>query len=85
MGVAGLVGSQELMEFAVVGRTVNIAARLQDLTRQHDADILVTEDVQKTLAPRFALRELPPAQVRGVDRALAIYAVLSSDAEEARA
>lgn len=76
VGVAGLIGSQELMEFAVVGRTVNIAARVQDLTRQHDADILVTEDVKRALAPRFALRELPPASLRGVDRPVAVHAVL---------
>ena len=32
-GVVGLVGSKDLMEFAFVGRTVNVSARVQELTR----------------------------------------------------
>jgi class 3 adenylate cyclase len=31
------------MEYAFVGRTVNLAARVQALTRTHQVDILVTE------------------------------------------
>ena len=52
-GVAGLVGSSDLMEFAFVGRTVNVAARVQELTRQYDTDIILTEHVRKQLDPRF--------------------------------
>jgi class 3 adenylate cyclase len=74
-GVAGLVGSRELMEFAFVGRTVNVAARVQELTRQYDADIIVTGSLARTLDPRFRLRELPPTQVKGIAEPLPIYAV----------
>ena len=42
-GLAGLVGSRERMEYAFVGRTVNVAARVQALTRTHQVDILVTD------------------------------------------
>ena len=41
-GIAGLVGSPELMQFTVVGTVVNVAARVQALTREHDVDILIT-------------------------------------------
>jgi adenylate cyclase len=44
-GVAGVVGSAELKEFAVIGRTVNVAARAQDLTRGFSTDIILTEVV----------------------------------------
>jgi adenylate cyclase len=74
-GVAGLVGSRQLMEFAFVGRTVNVAARVQDLTRQHPTDVILTEALKRTLDPRFALRELPPAEVRGVAEPIRIYAL----------
>jgi len=74
-GVAGLVGSKELMEFAFVGRTVNVAARVQDLTRLHPTDVILTEALKRTLDPRFALRELPPAEVRGVSEPIRIYAL----------
>jgi len=74
-GVAGLVGSRELIQFAFVGRIVNLAARVQDLTRRFDTDILVTSEVQKDLDPRFSLRPLPPAAVRGISEPVATFAV----------
>ncbi len=74
-GVAGLVGSRDLMEFAFIGRTVNVAARVQQLTRQLDGDILVTAPLRERLDPRFRLRALPPASVKGLSEPLAVYAV----------
>jgi len=80
-GVAGLVGSRELKEFTVVGRTVNVAARVQDLTRDHPADVIVTETVRATLDPRFVLRPLPPARAKGLAEPVAIFAVEDGPAE----
>jgi class 3 adenylate cyclase len=75
IGVAGLVGSRDLIQYAVVGRTINVAARVQDLTRNYDADILATREVCNDLDPRFVLREFPPAEVRGIAEPVAIFAV----------
>jgi adenylate cyclase len=74
VGIAGLVGSEELKEFAIVGRTVNVAARVQDLTRVHGVDILLTEEVRETLDPRFALRPLPAAALRGIAQPVTVFA-----------
>ncbi len=76
-GVAGLVGSKDLMEFAFVGRTVNVASRVQDLTRQFPADIILTAAVKEGLDPRCVLRPLPLTEVKGVAEPLEIYAVES--------
>ncbi len=73
--MAGLIGSETLLEYAFVGRTVNVAARVQDLTRSHRVDILITEEVRKSLDPRFELRPLPPSEIRGVELPVATYAV----------
>ena len=74
-GVAGLVGSRELMEFAFVGPPVSEAARVQELTRVHEADIVATRPVIEALDPRFALRALPAAELKGIDEALDVFAV----------
>lgn len=74
-GVVGLVGSRELKEFAFVGRTVNVAARAQELTRTFKTDIILTEALKTTIDPEFALSRLPPTEVKGVDQALTIYAL----------
>lgn len=76
VGVAGLVGSRDLMQYAIVGTTINVAARVQDLTRLHDGiDILVTAALREHLDPRFQLRELAPEPVRGISEPVAIFAV----------
>lgn len=74
-GVAGLVGSRDLKTFTVMGQTVNLAARVQELTRQLPADVIVTETLRRTLDPRFRVRKLPPATVKGVSEPLEIHAV----------
>ena len=74
-GVAGLVGSRDLKEFTVVGGTVNVASRVQNLTRIHPANIIVTQTLRESLDPRFQLRALPDTPVKGIEKPLVIYAV----------
>lgn len=83
-GVAGLVGSSDLKEFAFVGRTVNVAARVQDLTRSYDADIILTDALRESLDPRFALKGLPDTGVKGVTDPLVIHSVLGFDEHATR-
>jgi adenylate cyclase len=77
--VAGVIGSAELVEYGVIGSTVNLAARVQQLTRQHGVDILVTGAARAALDPRFRLRAMPPAEVKGIASALATFAVEGLD------
>jgi adenylate cyclase len=74
-GLAGLVGSRERMEYGFVGRTVNIAARVQALTRTHRVDILVTEALRSGLDVRFLLTAMPAETVKGLAEPLITYAV----------
>ena len=74
-GLAGLVGSRERMEYAFVGRTVNLAARVQALTRVHKVDILVTEALRPELDGCFVLDPMPAEMVKGVDEPVVTYAV----------
>jgi adenylate cyclase len=74
-GVAGLVGSESLKEFTFVGRTISVAARVQELTRQYPADIILTETLREALDPRFRLRPLPTTSVKGVAEPISIFAL----------
>jgi adenylate cyclase len=76
VGVAGLVGSSDLLQFTVVGTTVSVAARVQGLTRQHGVDVLVTQPVRDALDPRFATRPLPPASLKGIAEPVATHALI---------
>jgi len=74
-GLAGLIGSRERMEYGFVGRTVNMAARVQSLTRVHGVDILVTDDLRRELDACFELDPMPPANVKGIVEPVVTYAV----------
>ena len=75
-GLAGLIGSRERMEYAFVGRTrSNLAARVQALTRIHEADILVTDALRTELDARFVLAPMPAELVKGIAEPVVTYAV----------
>jgi class 3 adenylate cyclase len=74
-GLAGLVGSRERREYAFIGRAVNVAARVQSLTRIHQVDILVTEALRAELDTSFVLVPMPAEQVKGLAEPVVTYAV----------
>jgi class 3 adenylate cyclase len=74
-GLAGLLGSHARREYAFIGRPVNLAARLQALTRTHGVDILVSEVLRAELDPGFILTPMPAAAVKGFAEPVAAYAV----------
>jgi adenylate cyclase len=62
--VAGNVGSPERLNYTVLGDTVNLAARLQDLTKEHRVPLLLTEETWRA-AGAGAGRCLGDVTVRG--------------------
>jgi class 3 adenylate cyclase len=75
-GLSGMIGSRERREYGFVGRTVNLAARVQTLTRTHGVSILVTEAVRAELGDAFELQQMQPERVKGIDEPVATWAVL---------
>src|SRR6185503_4269773 len=77
-GLAGLIGSRDRREYTVVGPTLNLAARVQALTREHGSDILLTESVREQLDPRFELMPMRAVPVKGIAEPVVTYAVLGA-------
>jgi len=73
--IAGLVGSETMQEFTVLGDVVNVAARVEALTRRLGGDILVSEAVHAVLGKRFRLRAMPPAPIKGKSLPIRTWAV----------
>jgi adenylate cyclase len=80
--VAGIVGSFGVKEFTVVGRHVNLASRVEGLTRTHGADILITDAVKEDLDPAIPLAEQPPVAVKGMQAPVVTYAVGGEEEED---
>jgi adenylate cyclase len=73
--LAGLMGNVELSKFGVVGDTINVAARVEALTRVHDVDLLITEEVRNQLDDRFSLKEMPAVPIKGKQEPIVTYLV----------
>jgi class 3 adenylate cyclase len=59
-----------------MGDVVNVASRVEALTRELDSDILITEQVRGHLGEAFAVREMPALPIKGKALPVVTWAVL---------
>jgi adenylate cyclase len=56
---------------------VNIASRIEALTKTLERPLLLTAGTAEHLREEFALEEFPPQAVRGVEEPMRLYSVRS--------
>jgi class 3 adenylate cyclase len=79
---AALLGSSERLEYTLVGDTVNIAQRLQDLARP--AGTTVASHATAAMAPGWQFEHLDPVLVKGRDAPVRACRVIESPNRGAR-
>ncbi|MFQ6098083.1 MAG: adenylate/guanylate cyclase domain-containing protein, partial [Armatimonadota bacterium] len=71
----GNVGSDRRMHYTAVGDNVNIASRLQELTRECQVTILASESTRNAAANVAEFTEVGRVSIRGVGQDVTIYEV----------
>src|SRR5205814_5941175 len=75
--VFGNIGSAEKMELTVIGDTINVAARLEGMTKNYGRDLLLGEAAADLVRDRYRLQLVDRIILKGKKRPLKVYAVVA--------
>jgi adenylate cyclase len=73
--VAGYAGTQQRATYTCVGDTVNLAARIEDYTKQAGKPILIDKFTREGLPSEIAVDEIGDVTFKGKQQAVRVYAV----------
>ena len=72
--VVGDVGAAQRREYTIIGDAVNVAARIEELTKVHDTPVLVSNETRRQVGDMLAFAPAPPARVKGKSEPIACFA-----------
>jgi class 3 adenylate cyclase/CheY-like chemotaxis protein len=75
--ILGNIGFKNKMDYTIIGDTVNLASRIENLTKLYRHPLIVSEYVYDEAKDKFLFRKIDNVRVKGKKKPVGIYAVYS--------
>jgi len=77
----GNMGSDKRLAWTVMGDNVNLASRLEGMTKQYRSRVIISESTYEQVASQFVAREVDRIRVKGKKQPVVIYELLAPISE----
>lgn len=80
--IVGEIGSTQKAEFTAIGDAVNLASRLEGLTKKYRVDLLLGENMAELVGDHYILRTVASVQPKGKTKPANVYTVMGDGAAQ---